>query len=539
MSQDRNSERNFLYISTDSIKSFRRFLRWFFDLPSSIKRLFFATCVVGVFAFLIEVSFIRFLNALMAGVGLIQGDSDVMAIKITGPILILLAMLRLGVGIFRFFLSGKLAQTWTHLQRESLVRRITFNKKPVTADEIQKYSYHAENGGEFFIILSMLFFNSVSAIATISYCFWLSLELSLIVVLVAFLLLIPFLLALRLLKKSVNRVFDSKHLMDRYFASMLENAHIMDTIDTTKIVTKNILESTRFAREMIKIDVIKGIKRNFPELIGISIVIILITEYRQFPDIKVSLLTTMVYLLVRLSQYLGNTLFALGQAQYLYKSIDVNSSIDLTLRPETAHLEVLKSGDTYKIEVEELAGRRIEFLSPGLVQLVGAPGSGKTTLLRHILGYLRDDPFRVTINSKSSQLFVKDMAYLGSAPIIYPESMLSNVLLFSASKSTLDLADKEYIQSVFPDLSVDILLEMHPAQLSSGQLQRLSFIQLAFSDRRIIMLDETFSSLGAEEKYLIKELQKKMPDSLIIFVSHNVEPGSLGGQFVELHRSSK
>jgi ABC-type transport system involved in cytochrome bd biosynthesis fused ATPase/permease subunit len=189
--------------------------------------------------------------------------------------------------------------------------------------------------------------------------------------------------------------------------------------------------------------------------------------------------------------------------------------------------------------VLETNGRKIEFHSPGFVQLVGAPGSGKTTLLRHMLGYLKEEPFQVSINGQKSHLFVKDMVYLGSAPMIYPESMLSNILLFSTTKTTLDFSDKEFIGSIFPDIDVDTLLEMHPAQLSSGQLQRLSFIQLAFSNRKILMLDETFSSLGAEEKYLLKELQRKMPEALIIFVSHNVEPGTLGEEFVELHRSTK
>jgi ABC-type transport system involved in cytochrome bd biosynthesis fused ATPase/permease subunit len=475
----------------------------------------------------------------MAGVGLIQGDPGVLSLKITGPVLILLAILRLGVGVFRFFLSGKLAQKWTHMQRESLARRMRSRKSPVTADELQKYSYHAENGGQFFIVLSMLFFNSVSAIATIIYCFWLSVELTTIVAGVALILLVPFLIALKMLKDSVNRVFQSKQLMDRYFVSMIGNVPIMDTIDTQKIVDKNIEESSKFAKEMLKIDIIKGIKRNFPELIGICIVILLITQYRDLSGVSVSLLTTIVYLLVRLSQYLGSALFALGQAQFLYKSIDVNREIDLT-SPQEERTQVLRSSaPQLSIAITGPRGEKFALTAPGLVQLSGVPGSGKTTLLRHILGYLENDPFHVSLNGMSCHLFVKDMAYLGGAPMIYPESMLNNILLFSDSKTSLDRADQEFVQTVFPDIRFESLMTMAPAQLSTGQLQRLSFLQLAFSKRRILMLDETFSSLGSEERHLLEALKRRLPESLIIFVSHNIEPGSLGRDVINLHRPTK
>ena len=239
MSQNLNLDKDFLYKKTDLIKSLRAFVAWLNLLPSPIKRLFILTCVVGLVAFSVEVSFIRFLNALMADIGLIQGETVVMAIKVTVPILILLALMRLAVGVFRFFLSGKLAQTWTHLQRESLVRRAAQANNPITADEMQKYSYHSESGGQFFIILSMLFFNMVSALATGIYCLWLSPKLSLLVIGVALIFVIPALIALKILRKGVSSVFLSKQIMDRYYVSMIENSYVLGTVDNKKILDKN------------------------------------------------------------------------------------------------------------------------------------------------------------------------------------------------------------------------------------------------------------------------------------------------------------
>ncbi len=537
MSQNLNFDKDLRYKKTDLIKSLRGFVTWLSLLPSAIKKLFVATCFVGLIAFSVEVFFIRFLNALMADIGLIPGETVVMAIKVTVPILILLAIMRLGVGVFRFFLSGKLAQTWTHLQRESLVRRAAQTKNPITADEIQKYSYHAESGGQFFITLSLLFFNIVSALATALYCVWLSPKLSLVVIGVALLFVLPAVTALKILKKGVNSVFSSKQIMDRYYVSMIENSYVLGAVDSNKILDKNIEESKNFARGMVKIDLIKGIKRNFPELVGICIVIILITNYRQFTDVSVTQLTTMVYLLVRLSQYLGNALYALGQSQLLHKSIEINNQIELFETPKVSNVEK-KEIEKVKVEIDWNKGEHFSFESPDLVHLIGAPGSGKTTLLRHLLGSRHGENCQINVNGEDSGCYVNQMAYVGTSPFVYPGSMLENVFVFSDPTNQPNDRYRKIIQETFPDIGVEAFLKMLPSQLSTGQLQRLSFLQLLVSKRKILMLDEAFASLGPQESELIQKLRYECPNSLIIYVSHNMTAGVLGEKVVELHRLS-
>jgi ABC-type nitrate/sulfonate/bicarbonate transport system ATPase subunit len=538
MSQNLNRDKDSRYETTHLIKSLRSFFAWFALLPSSIKRMFLATCLVGLVTFSVEVFFIRFLNALMADIGLIQGETVVVGVRVTGLILILLAIMRLVIGVFRFFLSGKLAQTWTHLQREGLVRRAIQTKNPITADEIQKYSYHAESGGQFFIVLGMLFFNSVSALATGVYCFWLSPKLSLLVIGVSIVFVFPALAGLKILRRGVNSVFSSKQIMDRYYVSMIENSYVLGAVESKKIIDKNISESHKFAQGMVKIDLIKGIKRNFPELIGICIVIVLITNYRKFADISVVQLTTMVYLLVRLSQYIGSGLYALGQSQLLHKSIEMNNQIELAYAAEIISPEQQKvraNAESLQVEIIRKDGMTFSITSPGFVHLAGVSGAGKTTLLRQILGAPSDDRYAIKINGEDSRYFAGQIAYAGITPFIYPGSLLDNIFVFGPSTSQLDDELSQTIQNVFPEIAIDRILEILPSQLSTGQLQRLSFLQLLVSKRKILLIDEAFSSLGSQELSLIKKLKINSPDSLIIFVSHNVELGTLGDQVIELN----
>ena len=288
---------------------------------------------------------------------------------------------------------------------------------------------------------------------------------------------------------------------------------------------------------MVKIDLIKGIKRNFPELVGICIVIILITNYRQFTNVSVTQLTTMVYLLVRLSQYLGNALYALGQSQLLHKSIEINNGIELIQSHEVVSKKEKTEIKYVKLEIDWRNGEKFSFESPDLVHLVGAPGTGKTTLLRNILGSQQSE-CQVNINGEVSRSYIDQMAYVGTSPFIYPASMLDNIFVFSDSKNELTNEYREIIQDTFPDIGVDELLKMLPSQLSTGQLQRLSFLQLLVCKRKILMLDEAFASLGPQECVLIKKLKKECPNSLIIYVSHNINMTELGEKVVELHRVS-
>ncbi len=378
----------------------------------------------------------------------------------------------------------------------------------------------------------------VSASATALYCLWLSPKLSLVVIGVALLFVLPALTALKILKKGVNSVFLSKQIIDRYYVSMMENSYVLGAVDSNKILDKNIEESKNFARGMVKIDLIKGIKRNFPELVGICIVIILITNYRQFSDVSVTQLTTMVYLLVRLSQYLGNALYALGQSQLLHKSIEINNQIEFYQTPEATSKVDRKEFGEMKIEVDWKNGEHFSFISPNLVHLVGAPGSGKTTLLRHMLGSRHGEDCQIKINGEDSRLYIDQMAYVGTSPFVYPGSMLENIFVFSDPTHQPNDRYRKIIQETFPDIGVDGLLKMFPAQLSTGQLQRLSFLQLLVSKRKILMLDEAFASLGPQESELIQKLRYECPNALIIYVSHNMTAGGLGEKVIELHRLS-
>ena len=73
---------------------------------------------------------------------------------------------------------------------------------------------------------------------------------------------------------------------------------------------------------------------------------------------------------------------------------------------------------------------------------------------------------------------------------------------------------------------VDTILGERGAGLSEGQMQRIAIARAIFSDRPILLLDESTSALDAEtEKRLLQNL-RNLTDKTVIIVTHR--PAALG-----------
>ena len=69
---------------------------------------------------------------------------------------------------------------------------------------------------------------------------------------------------------------------------------------------------------------------------------------------------------------------------------------------------------------------------------------------------------------------------------------------------------------------VDLNMEVNNKSLSSGQMQKISFIRAILSKVDILVLDESMSNLDIKTKYLIYGILKKL-DLTIINSTHSIE----------------
>lgn len=133
--------------------------------------------------------------------------------------------------------------------------------------------------------------------------------------------------------------------------------------------------------------------------------------------------------------------------------------------------------------------------------ITGPNGSGKSTLLGLCSGLLY--PQKGSTTSFSSKF-----GYVGVTPLIITGTLKEN-LLYGNPKEVSDKELYEYIENfgLFnEENNMDLNKKISIKTLSSGQLQKISFIRSLLGDVEILLLDESTSNLDISSKNLIFDI---------------------------------
>ena len=149
--------------------------------------------------------------------------------------------------------------------------------------------------------------------------------------------------------------------------------------------------------------------------------------------------------------------------------------------------------------------------------ITGPNGSGKSTLLGLISGLF------VPTNG-SIEMFTDKLGYVGVTPLIIAGSLRENLqygnLNDISDKKMLNLIEEFSLYSNQESINLD--LEINSKSLSSGQMQKISFMRALLNNVEILLLDESTSNLDIDTKKLIFEILKKK-NLTIINSTHNKE----------------
>ena len=149
--------------------------------------------------------------------------------------------------------------------------------------------------------------------------------------------------------------------------------------------------------------------------------------------------------------------------------------------------------------------------------ITGPNGSGKSTVLGLISGLYLPVKGKVKICSDK-------LSYIGVTPLIIEGSIREN-LLYGNEKSIDDKEMYELLDkfSFFPTNNTINLDEIiNNKSLSSGQMQKISFIRSLLNKSNILLLDEATSNLDEKTKSLIFEILNN-EEITIINSTHNKE----------------
>ncbi len=162
--------------------------------------------------------------------------------------------------------------------------------------------------------------------------------------------------------------------------------------------------------------------------------------------------------------------------------------------------------------------------------LLGPTGAGKTTTLRVIAGLTKQDAGDVIFDEMNVNTFApadRDIAFVFQQYSLYPAKTVYDNLAFPL-RSPLRKLPKDQIdqrvREVAEKLRITHLIERKTANLSGGEMQRVSIGRALVRNPRIFLMDEPLSNLDAKLREALRvELQhlQKTEGTTTLFVTHD------------------
>ncbi|MFJ4172080.1 ABC transporter ATP-binding protein [Paenarthrobacter sp. NPDC089714] len=163
------------------------------------------------------------------------------------------------------------------------------------------------------------------------------------------------------------------------------------------------------------------------------------------------------------------------------------------------------------------------------VSLIGPSGCGKSTLLSMFDGVVKPDLGNVEIFGSTVQETLKQRAMVFQNFALMPwKTVRDNVMLGLnyrrtdlSKKERLDLA-REYINRV----GLSHAFDLYPHQISGGMQQRVGIARAFAVQPRLLLMDEPFGALDAQNAELLREDLLKLVSEerrTVVFVTHNLD----------------
>lgn len=159
------------------------------------------------------------------------------------------------------------------------------------------------------------------------------------------------------------------------------------------------------------------------------------------------------------------------------------------------------------------------------VSLIGPSGCGKTTLLNCISG-LQEYKGKILIDGKSVCNPNIETAVVFQDPLLLPWKNVSDNLTFGAltqgkDKNDIRKKSKKWIKMI----GLSGFENYYPHQLSGGMKQRVNLARAMVCDPEIVLLDEPFANIDAQNREILgEEIMKiwKKTKKTYIFVTHQI-----------------
>ena len=161
------------------------------------------------------------------------------------------------------------------------------------------------------------------------------------------------------------------------------------------------------------------------------------------------------------------------------------------------------------------------------VSLIGPSGCGKSTLLNIISGLENPDRGEITITNIDVDNRLGELSYMQQKDLLLPwKTVLGNSILGLEILNKDKSLSEQKALALMDTFGLKGYENYFPNQISGGMRQRASFLRTILTDKKILLLDEPFSSLDSitrlQMQQWLLELWRKF-NKTILLVTHDID----------------
>jgi ATP-binding cassette subfamily C protein CydD len=251
--------------------------------------------------------------------------------------------------------------------------------------------------------------------------------------------------------------------------------------------------------------------------------------------------------------------FSLAYQDRLHATGAAESLIDLPALPEPAPAREIRTVaaqgvtiafDNVQLTWDASRGPALDGLSFRVsagetLVLAGPSGAGKSSVIEILLGFVRPDSGRVTINGADiaelvPQALSRLTAWIGQRPVLFSGSIRDNILFARPEASAEEVtaaATAARLDQFTEDLpaGLDTIIGEGGYGLSGGQAQRVAIARAYLKNAPLLLLDEPTAHLDpATEKEVLDSLRRLAVGRTVILASHSSAAHGFGGRRLDL-----
>jgi ATP-binding cassette, subfamily C, bacterial CydD len=179
------------------------------------------------------------------------------------------------------------------------------------------------------------------------------------------------------------------------------------------------------------------------------------------------------------------------------------------------------------------------------VVLAGPSGAGKSTVIEILLGFVRPESGRVTINGADITSLVpaalsRLVAWIGQRPVLFAGTIRDNIRFGTPEATDADVAEAasfarlDAVAAALPQ-GLDTVVGEGGYGLSGGQAQRVAIARAFLRDAPLLLLDEPTAHLDpATEVEVLDSLRRLTIGRTVILASHSTAAHEFGGRRIDL-----